>query len=63
LTAVGVDSGIASCAADDLLATTTEAELLTMGIASVPRPAAVDRLLETAATRCGVTQEQLDAAA
>lgn len=63
LTAVGVDPGVARCAADDLLATTTEADLLAMGIASSPRPPEVNALLETAAKRCGVTQEQLDAAA
>ena len=63
LVAVGVDAGVARCAADDLLATTSEPELLAMGIASVPRPAEVDALLEASAKRCGVTQEQLDAAA
>ena len=63
LVAVGVDPGIARCAADDLIATTSEADLLAMGIASVPRPAEVDALLDGAAKRCGVTQEQLDAAA
>jgi len=34
-----------------------------MGIASTPRPAEVNALLEASAKRCGVTQEQLDAAA
>ena len=63
LTGVGVDPGIARCAADDLIATTPEPELLTLGIASVPRPDAVNALLDTAATRCGVTRAQLDAAA
>jgi hypothetical protein len=63
LVAAGVDPGVARCAADDLLATTSEADLLAMGIASVPRPAEVNALLDTAAKRCGVTQEQLDAAA
>ncbi len=63
LTAVGVDLGMARCAADDLLATTSEPELLALGIASVPRPAEVDALLDAAAKRCGVTQAQLDAAA
>ncbi|MBI4933508.1 MAG: MMPL family transporter [Actinobacteria bacterium] len=63
LTAVGVDPGVARCAADDLIATTSEADLLAMGIASVPRPAEVNALLDGAAKRCGVTQEQLDAAA
>ncbi len=63
LVGVGVDPGVARCAADDLLATTPEAELLALGIASVPRPAEVDALLDEAATRCGVTRDQLDAAA
>jgi preprotein translocase subunit SecF len=63
LVAVGVDQGVARCAADDLIATTSEADLLAMGIASVPRPAEVNALLDGAAKRCGVTQEQLDAAA
>jgi hypothetical protein len=63
LVGVGVDAGIARCAADDLVATTSEADLLAAGIASVPRPAAVNTLLETSAKKCGVTQEQLDAAA
>lgn len=62
LVAVGVDPGAARCAADDLLASTSEADLLTMGIAETPRPAEVDALLDTAATRCGVTRAQLDAA-
>jgi hydrophobe/amphiphile efflux-3 (HAE3) family protein len=63
LVAVGVDPGIARCAADDLLATTSEADLLALGIATVPRPAEVNALLDAAAKRCGVTQDQLDAAA
>ncbi len=63
LVAVGVDPGIARCSADDLLATTSEADLLAMGIASVPRPADVNALLDASAKRCGVTQDQLDAAA
>lgn len=63
LTAVGVDAGIARCAADDLLANTSEADLLGMGIAESPRPPEVNALLDASATRCGVTQEQLDAAA
>ena len=63
LTKAGVDPGVARCAADDLVATTPEPELLAMGIASVPRPAEVDALLAAAATRCGVTPEQLAAAA
>lgn len=62
LVGVGVDPGIARCAADDLIATTPEDQLIAMGIASVPRPAEVDALLDNAAKRCGVTQEQLDAA-
>ncbi|MEN9643791.1 MAG: hypothetical protein RL238_460 [Actinomycetota bacterium] len=63
LVAVGVDAGIARCAADDLLATTPEADLLAMGIASTPRPDDVNALLEASALRCGVTPEQLAAAA
>jgi hypothetical protein len=63
LVKVGVQPGVARCAADDLLATTPEPKLIAMGIASVPRPKAVDALLETSAKRCGVTQAQLDAAA
>jgi hypothetical protein len=63
LVAVGVDPGVARCSADDLLATASEADLLAKGIASVPRPAEVNALLDTSAKRCGVTQAQLDAAA
>ena len=50
-------------AADDLLANTSEADLLAMGIAAVPRPPEVNALLDSSAKRCGVTQDQLDAAA
>jgi uncharacterized protein len=63
LTGAGVDAGIARCAADDLLATTSEPDLLAMGIANDPRPPEVNALLDAAATRCGVTPEQLAAAA
>jgi hypothetical protein len=63
LVAAGVDPGVARCAADDLLATTSEADLLAMGIANNPRPPEVNALLDASAKRCGVTQEQLDAAA
>ena len=63
LTGVGVDPGVARCAADDLIATTSEPDLIAMGIASTPRPAEVNALLDTAAKNCGVTQDQLDAAA
>ena len=63
LVGVGTDPGIARCAADDLLATTSEPDLLALGIASVPRPAEVDALLDASAKLCGVTQAQLDAAA
>ncbi len=63
LVAVGVDPGVARCAADDLIATTSEPDLIAMGIAQTPRPAEVNALLDSAAKRCGVTQEQLDAAA
>ncbi len=63
LVAAGVDEGVARCAADELIATTSEADLIAMGIANTPRPAEVNALLDGAAKRCGVTQEQLDAAA
>ena len=63
LTGVGVDPGVARCAADDVLAGTSEADLMALGIASVPRPEAVNTLLDASATRCGVTRQQLDAAA
>jgi hydrophobe/amphiphile efflux-3 (HAE3) family protein len=63
LVGAGVDAGVARCAADDLIATTPEADLLAMGVASVPRPAEVNALLEAAGLRCGVTPEQLAAAA
>lgn len=63
LVGAGVEPGVARCAADDLVATTPETELIAMGIASNPRPPEVDQLLKDAATRCGITQEQLDAAA
>jgi hypothetical protein len=63
LTGVGVSPGVARCAADNLIATTSEADLLAKGIAAVPRPAEVNALLDTAAKQCGVTQAQLDAAA
>ncbi len=61
--AVGIDPGVANCAAVDLVTTTPENDLITMGIGSDPRPAEVDDLIAAAATRCGVTQEQLDAVA
>ena len=63
LTGAGVDPGVARCAADDLIATTPEADLLTMGIAGTPRPPEVDALLAAAGARCGITPEQLAAAA
>jgi uncharacterized protein len=63
LVAADVDPGVARCAADDLLATTSEADLLALGIAAAPRPAEVNALLEASATKCGVTPEQLEAAA
>jgi len=59
----GVDPGVARCAADDLIATTAEPKLMELGIAQSPRPEAVNELLTAAATRCGITQTQLDAAA
>ncbi len=61
--AVGVDPGVANCAAVDLVTTTSENDLITMGIGSDPRPAEVDDLIAAAATRCGVTPEQLEAVA
>ena len=63
LTSAGVDPGVARCAADDLTATTSEADLLAMGVANTPRPPEVDALLAAAGERCGVTPEQLAAAA
>ena len=63
LTKVGVDPGIARCAADDLLAGHSEADLLALGIASNPRPPEVNALLDASAKACGVTEDQLDAAA
>jgi hypothetical protein len=63
LTKVGVEAGIARCAADDLLAGHSEADLLALGIASNPRPPEVNALLDASAKACGVTQDQLDAAA
>ena len=62
LVGAGVDAGAARCAADDLLATTSEAELLALGIASSPRPPEVDALLQQAGANCGLTEAQLDAA-
>ncbi|MEI2704447.1 MAG: hypothetical protein V9E89_04095 [Ilumatobacteraceae bacterium] len=55
--------GVARCATDDLIATTPEADLLAMGIASTPRPEPVNELLRQAGFRCGITQAQLDVAA
>ena len=63
LVGADIDPGLARCAADDLVTTTPEADLIAMGIATTPRPAEVDALLEAAATRCGITPEQLAAAA
>ena len=60
---VGVDPGIARCTADDLLATTSEPDLLGLGIASQPPPPEVTALVDASAKRCGITQAQLDAAA
>jgi hypothetical protein len=61
LTGAGVDPGVARCAADALLAKTSEADLLAKGVANTPRPAEVDALLAEAARACGVSQETLDA--
>jgi uncharacterized protein len=60
---VGVDLGIARCTADDLLAATSEPDLLALGIANRPPPPAVTALVDASAKRCGITQAQLDAAA
>ena len=60
---VGVQPGVARCSADDLLATTSEPDLIAKGIANAPRPAEVNTLLDTSAKLCGVTQAQLTAAA
>lgn len=63
ITKGGVTPGVARCATDDLIATTPEADLLAMGIASTPRPEPVNELLRQAGFHCGITQAQLDAAA
>ena len=60
LTGVGVAAGVARCAADTLVGTTPEPDLIAMGIANTPRPAAVDALLAQAALACGVSQDTLD---
>ena len=60
LTGVSVDPGVARCAADTLVGTTPEGDLLAMGIANTPRPAAVDSLLAQAALACGISQDTLD---
>ncbi|MGD9704471.1 MAG: RND family transporter [Acidimicrobiia bacterium] len=60
LTGAGVDPGVARCAADTLVGTTPEADLLAMGIASSPRPEAVNDLIAAAALACGVPQATLD---
>lgn len=62
LVGTGIEPGVARCAADELLAATSEADLLALGIASDPRPPEVDALLITAGTNCGLTEEQLAAA-
>jgi uncharacterized protein len=62
LVGTGIDPGVARCAADELLAGTSEADLLALGIASTPRPPEVDALLTAAGTSCGLTEEQLAAA-
>ncbi len=62
LVGAGVDPGVARCAADDLLATTSEPDLLALGIASSPRPPEVEALLLAAGLNCGLTEEQLAAA-
>jgi hypothetical protein len=58
----GVDPGVARCAADDLLGTTSEPDLLALGIANSPRPPEVEALLLAAGLNCGLTEEQLAAA-
>ena len=63
LVGAGVDPGVARCAADTLVSTTPEADLLAMGIANTPRPEAVNELIAAAALACGVPQETLDALA
>jgi hypothetical protein len=63
LVGVGVAPGVARCAADELINTTSEPDLIAKGIASTPRPPEVNALLDAAAKLCGVTQAQLDAAA
>jgi hypothetical protein len=60
LTQAGVDPGVARCAADTLVTTTPEADLIAIGIANKPRPPEVDALIAAAALACGVSQETLD---
>jgi hydrophobe/amphiphile efflux-3 (HAE3) family protein len=59
LTAAGADPGVARCTADDLLATTSEPDLLALGIASSPPSAEATALVAAAAQRCGVPAEVL----
>ncbi len=63
LTGAGVSPGVARCAADALIAKTPEADLITMGVTQIPRPAAVNALLAEAALACGVPSSTLDALA
>ncbi len=62
-TGAGVDPGVARCAADELVATTPEADLLALGIASTPRSEEASALIVEAALACGVPPEVLDALA
>jgi hydrophobe/amphiphile efflux-3 (HAE3) family protein len=59
----GVDPGVARCAADALVEKTPEADLLGLGIASVPRPDEANALIVEAALACGISQDVLDALA
>jgi uncharacterized protein len=59
LTSAGSDPGVARCAADRLVAQTSEADLLAEGIANDPRPDAVTAKLGEAARDCGVPTEVL----
>ncbi len=64
--AAGADPGVARCTADALLAGTSEADLLAMGIANQPMPGDVRDLIAAAAEACGVPPEvraAVDAAA
>lgn len=61
--AQGADPGVARCTADALIAETSEADLLAMGIANQPMPTEVADLIGAAAEACGVPTEIREAVA